>query len=313
LVKPNQEISPTSVFNQFWSDINNKFVFFDYKNVSWDSIKQVYEPLISDEMNENELFSVLSSMVVSLKDGHTSLYTPFDTCKYYFYEGVPNNFNSEFVKNTYLVPNNFQETETIRHCLLNNNVAYLHYGSFEDDVTEEGINSVLENYTNSNGLIIDIRDNTGGDLTNIYRLVEHFVENERLCGYFQEKLNEEHNSLTEPYPIYVSSRGVSFSNKSIIVLTNRKVYSSAHIFTCFMSQLPNVKIIGDMTGGGSGVPTSNQLSNGWLFRYSSGIVTFENRKSYESGLNPDINVSTGSESELLGKDLLIERAILELQ
>ena len=51
LVKPNQEVSPTSVFNQFWSDINNKFVFFDYKNVSWDSIRQVYEPLISDEMN----------------------------------------------------------------------------------------------------------------------------------------------------------------------------------------------------------------------------------------------------------------------
>lgn len=311
LVKPNSEASPTNVFNEMWSEINDKYVFFDHKNVNWDSIKKVYEPLISDDLNDEALYNLLSNMILSLKDGHTSLYTPFDTCKYYFYEGIPNNYNSSFVKSTYLEPNNFQTTESIEHCLINN-IGYLYYPSFGHDLTEESMNSILDNYANTTGLIIDIRDNTGGGNSNIYRLLEHFVATEKLCGYSQEKLDDKANALTDPYPIYVKPQGVSYT-KPIVVLTNRKVYSAANIFTGFMMQLPNVKVIGDLTGGGCGLPTSNQLANGWLFRFSSSIISFENGEHFEGGINPDINVSTGPSSELLGKDLIMERAILELQ
>lgn len=312
LVKPNIADSPQKTFNQLWGDINDKYVFFEYKNINWDSVKQVYEPLIYAEMENEELYDVLGDMILTLRDGHTSIYTPFDTCKYYFYKGVSNNFNSNFVLSTYLEPNNVKTTESIKHCLLNNSIAYLYYPSFKNDLTQEGMNEILGKYSSTNGLILDLRDNTGGSNDNIYRLFEHFISSDKLCGYFQEKVTNVPNAYTEPKPINIVSKGISYT-KPIVVLTNRKVYSSANIFTGFMAQLPNVKVIGDITGGGCGLPTSNQLPNGWLYRFSSSYITFENGELFENGIIPDINVSTDSISEMIGVDLILERALQELQ
>lgn len=312
LVKPNLTESPSQVFNQVWHDIKDNYVFFAYNNVNWDSIKQAYEPHIDENMSDQALYDVICEMMLGLKDGHTSLYTPFDTCKYYFFNGIANNYNAEFVDETYLVPNNVKTTEGIKHCFITDEVAYWHYPSFGNSLTEDSLNEILNQYTNSIGLIIDVRDNTGGSNSNIYRLLEHFVTQEELCGYFQEKSSHMPNDFTSPYPIHVSPRGVSYQ-KPVVILTNRKVYSSANIFTGFMSQLPNVTVIGDTTGGGCGLPTSNQLSNGWLFRFSSAFITMANGELCERGIIPDISTFTDSASALMGQDLIIEKAIFELQ
>lgn len=72
--------------------------------------------------------------------------------------------------------------------------------------------------------------------------------------------------------------------------------------------------IGDITGGGTGIPTSNDLPNGWRFRYSSSIVRLADGSDFEDGLLPTISVSTDSLSQSLsGKDAIIERAIIEIQ
>ncbi|MBQ2208436.1 MAG: peptidase S41, partial [Prevotella sp.] len=41
------------------------------------------------------------------------------------------------------------------------------------------------------------------------------------------------------------------------------MFSAANDFAVIMHALPNVKLIGDHTGGGSGLPMSNSLPNGW--------------------------------------------------
>ncbi len=312
LIKPNAKETPMNCYHQFYQDLKSKYVFFDYKGISWDSLNQVYAPQINDNMTEAELFRVISKMIVALKDGHTSLFTPTDTFRYLFYEGSNTNFNAAFVSNTYLIPNNFKTNESIQHCLLNGNIGYLYYPSFKNDLTEKGMNAILNEYSQTKGLIIDVRHNTGGSNNNIYRLIEHFVNKKELLGYYQEKASEKPNDLTKPYEIYIEPRGTLYP-KPIIILTNSRVFSSANIFVGFMSQLNNVKLIGDKTGGGSGAPTSNQLPNGWLYRFTSTEIKLRNQQRFENGIIPAINVSTGTIDEIQGKDAIIERAILELK
>lgn len=312
-ITPNKKATPTICFNEMWQTINDKYTFFDYKKVNWDSIKTVYQPQINDAMNDQQLFDVLAKVIGSVRDGHTSIYAPIDTFRYLFYTGYKPNYDSNFVLNKYLTSNNFKTSETIKHCIINSNIGYMHYPSFSNELTQKSLDELFTSFANTKGLIIDIRNNTGGDNQNILRLLEHFVTAQTKLGTEITKKDAGKNSFATPYDITIAPKGVAYS-KPIIVLTNRWVFSSANIFAGFISQLPNVKLIGDITGGGTGVPTSNDLPNGWRYRYSSTIVRLANGADFEDGLLLTIKLDTDSATQVAtGKDALIERGILELQ
>lgn len=313
LIEKNQESEPMVCFNQVWQTMQNKYIFFDYKNVNWDSIKTIYKPQVNENMTDKQLFDLLSKMLASVKDGHTSLYAPIDTFRYNYANGYNKNYNETFVKQKYLIPNNFSSSETIEYCVLHGNIGYMNYSSFKNELTQKNIDGILNSLLNTKGIIIDIRNNTGGDNKNIFRLLEHFVSTTTKIGMSVEKKDANMNSFTAPTEIKISPQGVNYS-KPIVVLTNRAVYSSANIFAGFISQLPQVKIIGDITGGGTGLPTSNDLPNGWRFRYSSSIIRLANGTDFEEGILPTIKVTTDSISQALtGKDAIIERALLEIK
>lgn len=308
LIESNEDSTPKKCFEQVWSDLNSKYVFFDYKHVNWDSVRNVYEPLFAKPISNSETFQQLSEMLASVKDGHTSLYAPTDTFRYHYYEGYKENFNKQIVDRFYLYPSGRKVEGPLEYCLLKGSVLYIYYSSFSNNLTEKNLNKILDANTNIEGIIIDIRSNSGGSNSNIYRLAEHFVESPRVMGYFRTKKTAERNSLTDAYKIVVEPRGTIFLGK-VIILTNREVYSSANIFAGFMSQLPNITLIGDQTGGGTGIPTSNQLPNGWLYRFSSSYVTLANDSHFENGLQPGLFQETDSTNYSSGKDAIIEKAL----
>jgi Peptidase family S41/Tricorn protease C1 domain len=312
LVDPNPSASPQRCFDQVWNDLRDQYVFFDQKRIDWDSIHAVYAPLIREDMSDRELFDVLSEMLLTLRDGHVTLYSPIDTARYFFYGNRPEYYNSAFVNTTYLLPNGVQTKGPLSYAILSGNVGYISYASFRNDIEQDDMDAVLNTLSGTRGLIIDIRNNTGGSNDNIYRLVEHFIGTSSVVGVQQEKLSPATNDLSAPYEIVVDPAGVYYQ-QPVVILTNSRVYSSANIFAAFMTTLPSVQLIGDTTGGGCGVPVSNQLPNGWLYRYSASIISRPDGTSTEAGIAPNIFITTGSAEEALGQDALIERALLELQ
>jgi len=203
-------------------------------------------------------------------------------------------------------------TTWIRHCFLEEDIGYLYYSTFTNEITKKGMEEILSKYQNTKGLIIDVRDNFGGDGSNIDRLIEHFVSENKLVGYSQKKTGEGQNDLSQPEEIRISPSGTTYT-KPIIVLSNRQCYSACTAFVSYMSLLPNVTILGDISGGGGGLPVTNQLWNGWFFTYSSTIGYLPDGFIYENGIEPDIYANTGESDELHGTDNLIEQAILQLQ
>ena len=271
-LKKNGENTPTNNFNQLWTELDQGYVYFNYKNVNWDCVKTVYEPLIYDEMSDDEMFNTFSNMLETLRDGHTSIrQNRFNMRTYDITQGYDPNFNKEFVINQYLIPNDMDTTTFIRHCFLNGDIGYLYYSTFTNEITLKGMKEIITKYKDTKGLIIDVRGNTGGDASNIARLMEHFISSPMIVGYSRNKI------------------------------------------VGYMSLLPNVKIIGDLTGGGGGLPVANQLWNGWFFTYSSTIGALPNGFIIEDGIEPDVLQITSESYELLGVDNIIETAIIELQ
>ena len=65
---------------------------------------------------------------------------------------------------------------------------------------------------------------------------------------------------------------------------------------------------GDKTGGGSGLPFSSELPNGWSVRFSASPIYNVNKEHIEFGIEPDIFVSMTENDKSKGKDTIIEKA-----
>ena len=75
-----------------------------------------------------------------------------------------------------------------------------------------------------------------------------------------------------------------------------------------MKDAPYAIVIGDQTGGGGGMPSSNELPNGWMVRFSASPMYDGNMQHIEFGIEPDIRVDLDSTDVAKGRDSLIERA-----
>ena len=159
-----------------------------------------------------------------------------------------------------------------------------------------------------NGLIIDVRNNGGGALNYATLMAEHFTNERVLTGYIQHKTGPGHNDFSTPEPIYVEpSKGIRWQ-KPVMLLTNRHSYSATNDFVNAMSCFPQVKIVGDKTGGGSGLPFSSELPNGWGVRFSASPHLNAQQEQIEFGIDPDVKVDMQATDEAQGIDTIIETA-----
>jgi hypothetical protein len=305
--------TPTVCFDALWQTVDEKYSFFEYKNIHWDSIRQLYRPRINDTMNQEALYAVLSQMLYELKDGHVNLTTTVDRSRNWSWrEAYPENFNPNFVYRQYL-KQDFRMTGALLNQVIDS-VGYLRYSSFSSPISEADLDHVFERFKSLKGMIIDVRDNGGGSMANVFRLMNRFVKYKTLLGYGWVKNGKKHNDFSKRVEFYAEPRkGTTPFTKPVVILTNRSCYSATNFFAGFMSLLSNVTLIGDDTGGGGGLPISADLPNGWQYRFSATLTTLPNGFNIEGGIPPDIRVSTGARDELENKDAIIERALKEIK
>jgi C-terminal processing protease CtpA/Prc len=258
---------------------------------------------VDDKMNEDQLFEVLCNMLSELRDGHVNLTYSMDYGRYWAcQEAYPKNF-SDTLERRYL-GTDYKIASGLRYRILDDNIGYIRYESFQQPIGEGNLDDVLAYLALCRGLIIDIRNNGGGDLTTAELLAARFVHEKTLVGYMQHKTGTGHSDFSDMEPQYLEpSRNIRW-HKGVCVLTNRSVFSAANTFAVMMRALPNVKIVGDHTGGGSGMPMSNSLPNGWSVRYSACPMYDRDRQQTEFGIVPDIQVSIGTSED----DEIIETA-----
>lgn len=303
--------TPEGNFDALWKIIDEHYCFLDYKQhvygLDWQQVRSKYATMINNSMSEMQLFEVLTQMLAELRDGHVNLTAAHDYGRYWsWYENYPANFSDSLLR-VYL-GTDYKIASGLKYRILDDNIGYLRYESFSSAIGEGNLDEVILYMILCRGLIIDIRGNGGGDLTNAEKLAARFCHEKTLVGYTQHKTGPGHSDFSDLQPHYLEpSKNVRWY-KPVVILTNRHVYSAANEFTMYMKALPLTKVVGDQTGGGSGMPFSSSLPNGWSVRFSA-VPTYDaDRHSAEFGIAPDYNVGILPEDFAHGRDTMIETA-----
>lgn len=309
-----EEISgntPEANFEALWRIIDEQYCFLDYKKevygLDWDEVHERYAKRITADMGWENLFEVLSDMVNELRDGHVNLSSSLATSQYrMWFDSFPHNF-SDSIQRNYL-GKDYVNSSGLTYQILENNIGYIYCESFSNGIGDGNLDQTLNQLAICDGLIVDVRDNGGGNLTTAQRLAARFTNEKVLVGYMCHKTGPGHSDFSTPKPVYINpSNGIRWQKK-VVVLTNRRSYSSANDFVNSMGQFPNVIIVGDKTGGGSGLPFSSEIPCGWSIRFSAAPMFDPQMNQLEFGIDPDVKVDMSATDMQQGRDTMIEVA-----
>lgn len=305
---------PYGNFDALSEIISSRYCFLKEKGVDWKEVSAHYRKLVKKDTKDLELFMICAAMLDELKDGHVNLTSRFDTSYYReWWSDYPQDFNLRTLQQYYLEFDYFS-TSGMNYKILPDNIGYLYYPSFSSGISELALDYALAIMAKTDGLILDIRNNGGGLLTNIDILVGRFISEEISGGTICHKTGSGAEDFSEPYPFTYSpaQKGrVVYLDKPIALLTNRSCYSAANAFAAVMKSLPQVKVIGARTGGGAGLPFSSELPNGWFVRFSASPLYGPDGQLTEFGVEPSEGFECHSSEEELaaGKDAILEMAI----
>lgn len=307
-IKPDKENNHINNFEILWNDFDKNYSFFEFKKINWDSLYSVYRPQVSNDMKSRDFFKVLNQMLFHLKDGHVNLTAPFDRTRFAdYYLKAPPNFNYDLLERNYFKNNQMYTQGGAYEYILLGNIGYIRVSDF--DASGFGyIEGLISYFSNAKGLIIDIRNNPGGDPYNAEILASHFNNTKRIYAYWKWKNGPKHNDFTESIPYYLEATDEPWL-KPVVLLTNRSSFSASNDFTLMMHQLPQVIHIGDTTGGGGGVPYSRELPNGWNYRFSRTLTLSAKGENVEFGIPPYILQNLDTNDILNGKDSMLEKAL----
>lgn len=303
--------TPQGNFEALWRIIDRHYCFLDYKQheigLDWQAVYDKYRVRVDDDMSQMQLFEVLTQMLGELRDGHVNLSASHDYGRYWsWYENYPANFSDTLLRR--YMGTDYKIASGLDYRILDDNIGYIRYESFSSPIGEGNLDDVLMHMMLCQGIIIDIRNNGGGDLTNADKLAARFCQEKTLVGYVQHKTGPGHGEFSSMEPHYLEPSSNLRWHKPVVVLTNRHVYSAANEFVMYMKALPQAKIVGDHTGGGAGMPFSSSLPNGWSVRFSA-VPTYDaQRQSIEFGIDPDYRVDITDADFARGRDTIIEFA-----
>lgn len=176
------------------------------------------------------------------------------------------------------------------------------------------------------GVVLDVRQNGGGDLRDLNFIVGRLVDKPEVIGYQHYKNGDNRLDYTPWLPFFVKPPLELDPNPKkctipVVVLSDAHSVSMAEITTMAIKSLsPQNKIIGERTWGAMGALTSKHILTGGQFSvgsqtnsftYTSSAATVDrNYLSYEGvGIPPDITVKYNAEAINQGIDKQLEAAI----
>jgi hypothetical protein len=304
--------TPEGNFDALWHIIDTRYCYLDYKNINWDSIGNVYRAKLPYVQHDRfALFDLFGAMLAELRDGHVNLYSSFDISRYdKWYTDSASNYYPAIIRNHYVENAYFRIAGGFRYAKLkNHNIGYVYYGSFSNGFSDANMSNILQYFSDCAGLIIDVRDNGGGMITNAERLASYFFTEETVTGFMKYKNGAGHSDFSRPVAVRTPVHSTINWQRPVAVLTNRYSYSATNDFVVRMRHAPNAFTAGSWTGGGGGMPLSSELPNGWMVRFSASPMLDSEMNHTEWGIAPDFHVIISEEDRENNIDSVIERAI----
>jgi hypothetical protein len=308
ILKDDPPNDPLHVFDYLWNDVNNRYSYFEEKNINWDSLGIVYRGKLNSKSNSNHLFNVMSDMLFELRDGHVNLLNDLNRSRYWeWFRNYPNNYNEDIIESRYL-GKDFLITGPFRNTIIDS-ILYVNYRSFSSEIKDSHLNQLMETASGLKGVIIDVRSNGGGNMRNAYMLASCFTDHSYEFAKQRIKSGPGKNEFSAWTAMRVNPKNGKRFSGPVVILTNRRSYSATTYFAQMMKLNSRAILIGDNTGGGGGSPVSGELPNGWEYRFSASQAINPEGEHLEFGISVEIKVNMRYTDEQAGFDTIIERGL----
>jgi len=324
---------PIKNFDKLWNEFNNRYCFFELKEIDWEKSYKKYRRLINKSTTNDSLFSICELMINELKDGHVSL-VQYNKDKTILRENIApyeDYIRSVFPVTKDVKPNIYQlleltdltlkkfdfgkyidKKEGIVKYRVSPDYAYLTIRSMQGQSKKEFISDIdkaVKAFNGKKGIIIDIRLNGGGYGNIAFEIAGRFTDKKRVAHYMEER-KKGTNQYKKLETTYTVPKGKVQFTKPIILITSDWTASAAEEFTLAMRELPYVTIIGDNTDGIFSDRYEFKLPNKWSVSLSHQQYFSANMINYEGiGVEPDYKLLNKPEDITSGKDPLIVKAI----
>lgn len=201
--------------------------------------------------------------------------------------------------------------KTVSSKMIENNKAYIKISSFNDGTANE-FKEAYENLKGNNptGLIIDLRNNGGGLVTESLDIAETMVEKGKTLLITSNKNNKEDIKKSKENPTI---------NIPVVVLINQNTASASEILAGILKDNCNYKIIGTKSYGKGVIQTVYSFSDGSGLKVTTEEYFTPNHNIINKvGITPDIEVKLDSEWENISNipyenDLQLQEAVKQLE
>ncbi|MGB7393961.1 MAG: S41 family peptidase, partial [Pricia sp.] len=224
-------------------------------------------------------------------------------------------FSQEILADTYLenITRITSEVELSFGKIKNKNIGYIYLGSMNGE-NPAIINSITKELESSQAIILDIRQNTGGEDRYGARIAGAFADAVNLIYTVQTRNGPDYSDFDGKKEYFTIPDGNEPYLKPVIVLTDRRTISAGEVFLLHMKSFEHIVQVGDTTAGDfSTVSNRRFLPNGWTYQYSIQKFLLPDGSSLDGiGHVPDVYAKNAASDITAGNDKVMERALTYL-
>lgn len=212
-----------------------------------------------------------------------------------------------------------KDSDPVSFKILRGNVGLLTVSSFQDsDFDRDKFDKLYDQILKTDALIIDVRNNSGGNSIHADYLISHFCSDPIPQGTWKSPMyvaaHASWNMGPEWYTQTTESiqpvKGKEIYNKPIILLVNSTTFSSAENFCVSFRGAKRGEIIGTPTGGSTGNPIFIDLGGGiGCCICTKHELDAEGNEFIGLGIQPDFIIEEDVDIFLNDKDNIIEKAL----
>ena len=300
-------------FDRVWSDFDLHYAFFELGGIDWNALGAIYRDSVQAATTGVETARLIGAMIGRLHDYHSNLITPAGS----FGPppiAYPQHFSPQIVRDNYLAdPSRPTASGRIYYARLQSGPGYVYIGSFEGQAWGAEIEQALNDMSGIASLVIDIRNNGGGNEDNGIDIAARLYDRSRVYRVSRYRNGSRHSDFAAPTESSLAPAGAVHFHGGVALITNRFNGSAAEDFMLMMRALPSAVTVGDTTLGLGSNPLTLSLDNGWKYRISQSIQSTPDGFIYQwRGLPPAVPVPWSDAAAAGGHDPYLDAALAAL-